>query len=239
MSSYRLVYLNSNGNPSGEITFGEYDFLSGNRLVLGYKNSPQYESAPEQYLYAFSSSGLASTAGQLELYHDEQLVDVVCWGKLQCANSFDKFSTASDNQTICLQSYCDADYRAELNLVAIVDNRPPAPPIISCTGLEISEIYSYYVEDSSEQFIELHNPTTADILLDNCRLNYKKQSFTLTGTLAAGQYLSFQDDDLVLTKNPAKPIIVTVTDTDGALIITANQAKKQKRGSSLAFIGGQ
>ena len=63
---------------TGEFTFGEYVYLTSEYLVLGYKGSPQYQDAPETFLYNFSSSGLASTAGKLELYYRDELIDEVC-----------------------------------------------------------------------------------------------------------------------------------------------------------------
>jgi len=111
---------------------------------------------------------------------------------------------------------------------------PESSPLPSCDGITITEIYSYYQEDSSEQFIELFNPTSEPISLDNCRLVYKKKSFPLSGVVAAGQYLAFQDDELLLTKNPTKAIEIIIRDANDTAITTAIYDKKQKRGTSYA-----
>ena len=235
LANYRIVYTNSSGNFAGEFTFNEYAFLAEEYLVLGYKGSPQYQDSPETYLYNFSSSGLASTAGKLELYYFDELIDELCWGKITCAQQFPKFATSEGANSSILLLAEDENYYAEINPEAIMEIKPETPSPPSCAGVQITEIYSYYQEDSSEQFIELHNPTAADILLDYCRLNYKKRYFALDGTLPPGQYLAFQDDDLLLTKNPTKDIVISILDADDNLVTSASYGKKQKRGVSYAW----
>lgn len=238
LADYRITYTNSSGNPAGELTFSEHLYLAGDYITLGFKNSPQYQDAPEYLLYNFSSSGLASTAGKLELFYRDELIDEVCWGKLTCAQQFPKFATSeSDNQSIVLLPDTEP-YFAEIDPDAVIEILPETPPLPSCSGLIITEIYSYYQEDSSEQFVELYNPTAEAIPLDNCQLAYKKKSFQLTGALAPGQYYAFQDDDLLLTKSPTKDITISVVDANGDTITTATYGKKQKRGTSFALIDG-
>lgn len=235
LADYRIAYTNSSGNSAGEFTFGAYDYLVSDYLVLGFKSSPQYQAADAKYLYNFSSSGLASTAGKLELFYQDELIDELCWGKITCAKQFPKFATSeSDNQSIILLPDVELHF-AEIDPEAIIEIPPDLPPLPSCPGLVITEIYSYYQEDSSEQFVELYNSTAEDVVLDNCRLNYKKKSFPLSGTLGPGQYYAFQDDDLLLTKNPTKDIMLSIIDANDETITTATYGKKQKRGTSFAL----
>ncbi len=234
LADYRIVYTNSSGNQAGEITFSEYLYLAEDYLTLGFKGSPQYQDAPDYYLYNFSTSGLASTAGKLELFYGDELIDEVCWGKITCAQQFPKFATSESlNESIMLLSE-ESGYYAEPNWDSIIEILPESSPLPSCDGITITEIYSYYQEDSSEQFIELFNPTSEPISLDNCRLVYKKKSFPLSGVVAAGQYLAFQDDELLLTKNPTKAIEIIIRDANDTAITTAIYDKKQKRGTSYA-----
>jgi hypothetical protein len=149
LANYRIVYTNSSGNFAGEFTFDEYAYLAEEYLVLGYKGSPQYQDSPETYLYNFSSSGLASTAGKLELYYLDELIDELCWGKITCAQQFPKFATnESANSSILLLAE-DENYYAEINPEAIMEIKPETPSPPSCAGVQITEIYSYYQEDSS------------------------------------------------------------------------------------------
>ena len=243
LADYYIVYTNSSGNPAGEIHFGEYDYLASPQLLLGFKNSPQYQSADPKYLYTFSSAGLASTAGKLELFYLDEMIDELCWGKITCAQQFAKFSTTeSDNRSVVLcaeTTDCDTLYYPEIDSSAIVELPPEAPPadIEACPQLQITEILSYYEEDSSEQFVELFNPSAKTVSLDTCRLNYKKKTFELAGTLASGQYLAFQDDSLSLTKNPTKNVELTVVGPDDSAVASVSYGKKQKKGSSYAYFG--
>ncbi len=92
MENFRIVYTNSSGNAATPLEFTEGTMLQSDALVLGFAKSPQYSGAPEQYLYNFSSSGLASTSGKLSLYDGEDLVDEICWGKATCDQQIAKFA---------------------------------------------------------------------------------------------------------------------------------------------------
>jgi hypothetical protein len=92
LDDYSIVYTNSSGNASDPLVFTEGTMLRAEALVFGFAKSPQYSSAPEQYLYNFSSSGLASTSGKLSLFAGEELVDELCWGKTACDKQITKFS---------------------------------------------------------------------------------------------------------------------------------------------------
>lgn len=67
LSEYKVQYYNASDNLAGELEFAEYSALQSETAVFGFNKSPQYLNAPVQYLYSFSVSGLASTAGRLRL----------------------------------------------------------------------------------------------------------------------------------------------------------------------------
>ena len=92
MDNYRIIYTNSSGNAATPLGFAEGTMLRSEALVFGFAKSPQYSEASEQYLYNFSSSGLASTSGKLSLYEGEDLIDEICWGKTTCDQQITKFS---------------------------------------------------------------------------------------------------------------------------------------------------
>ena len=244
LASYRLVYTNSSGKIAGELAFVENIQLAESRLLLGFKNSQQFADSLPEYLYYFSSSGLASTAGMLELFYNEQLVDVVCWGKAFCENPQPKFATdVAQNQTLvrCLLDDCEAPY--------ILDNYLPeltpsalqiveleiAEDLPSCTGVIINELYSYYSANQSEQFVELYNPTTETISLCNCQLRYKKHNYPLTGELEPDGYLIVRSDDLKLTKNPTVPLLLEIIDQNAETVASVEQSNHQKIGTSYAY----
>ena len=250
LSSFRIIYTNSAGNVSGEISFAENLRMLGNRLVLGASVSPQYSSADgSYYLYDFGSSGLASTAGMLELYHGEDKIDEICWGKLECDNSYAKFATKlEDNYSLkrCSKECLDGvdftmeKYYPDINFESIAELPSDEEPEVvsvssSCNGVKITEVYSYYQANASEQFIELYNPTDALILLDSCRVAYKNNVYPLFGELAPGDYYAYQDVALSLTKNPVSANTISVIDLDGTVVDSIDYPNGQKRGTSYAL----
>ncbi len=254
LSDYRIIYYNSNDNEAGSLSFDNLALVE-DRLVLGYSKSPQFQESPDAYLYNFSSSGLASTAGRLVLMLGEEIADEICWGKTVCEKSLPKFATKiEDNNTALVcendEGYCLEKYYPEPTVAALVEieatdpadasdsNPEPEPepesesevPKVSCAGLRITEVLGYYNENSAEQFVEIFNPTADAIVLDGCRLNYKKD-YSLTGTIAANEFLALRD--ILLTKNPTKDQQISLLDDEGA-IDTINYPHGQKKGTALA-----
>ncbi len=250
LSSFRIIYTNSAGNVSGEISFAENLRMLGNRLVLGASISPQYSSADgSYYLYDFGSSGIASTAGMLELYRGEDKIDEICWGKLECDNSYAKFATKfEDNYSLkrCSKECLDGvdftmeKYYPDIYFESIAELPSDKESEVvsvspSCNGVKITEVYSYYQANASEQFIELYNPTDVPILLDSCRVVYKNSVYPLFGELAPGDYYAYQDATLSLTKNPVSTNTISVIDLDGTVVDSIDYPNGQKRGTSYAL----
>lgn len=238
LTGAELRYLNSSGNLAGTITFPEYHFLRADRLVLGFKNSPQYADYIDTiYSYYFSSSGLAATAGALQLWQDETMLDEVCWGKISCSHNVPKFATTA---TANLSYVRDSDgiftpqiYHPEINPDAIVDLAPEPEPD-SCANLQITEVYSYYTESSAEQFIELFNPSETEIILNQCALRYKNVNYPLSGILQPGQYYAFYDISLNLTKDPTTFNTINIINASGDILSDFVYPHGQKSGTSYA-----
>ncbi len=215
-------------------------------LVLGAAISPQYSSAEgSYYLYNFGSSGLASTAGKLELYQGEHKIDEICWGKLECADNYAKFATKeNDNYSLvrCAKDcperkFIFEKYYPTLNLDSITEaiSEPLEEPTISCDGAIITEIYSNYANSASEQFIELYNPNPGPIILDSCFLRYKTTDYPLNGELKAGEYYIFQNPDLSLTKDPSSSNPVSIINQEKQTVTQINHPHGQKKGTSYAL----
>ena len=245
LSSYRIVYTNSSGNQSGEISFSENDVLSINRLILGASVNPLFNDDGNIYAYDFGSSGLASTAGKLELYQGENKIDEICWGKLGCSAQYSKFATKyEDNYSLvrcdsdCVdgQSYSAQKYYPEPNwssITEVVTDDSDSEP--SCEGVIISEVLSYYSENQSEQFVELYNPTSEPIVLDSCILRYKTNVFNLSSSISPGEYYLFQNSELVLTKNPTTFNLITIENSSGDTVASVSYPHGQKKGSSYSL----
>lgn len=243
LSDYKIIYYNSSDKETGSLAFDDLALMS-ERLVLGYTKSPQYQDAPEEYRYNFSSSGLASTAGRLILMLGEEVVDEVCWGKTVCEKSLPKFATKLDeNYSAVLTDdedeyrldkyYPEIDQEALVSIVAPIEEPEPEPEPekVSCAGLRITEVLGYYEENSSEQFIEIFNSTSEPIVLDGCRVNYKKD-YPLTGLIESNNYLIISD--IPLAKNPTNDQTISLLDDYGAVDLV-NYQHGQKKGTALAF----
>ncbi len=108
-------------------------------------------------------------------------------------------------------------------------------PEQSCEGIIVSEIFSYYSEDATEQYIELYNPTLDAIMLDACVLRYKTNTYNLSSSVPSGGYYLFRNAELILTKNPATSNIITIENSSGDIIASASYPHGQKKGSSYAL----
>ncbi|MBR6166594.1 hypothetical protein IKQ65_03140 [Candidatus Saccharibacteria bacterium] len=248
LADYKIAYYNSSDNLSGEISFDENAVLVADALILGFHSSPQFSEIPEEYLYKFGSSGLASTGGRLQLLHTGEVVDELCWGKIVCDHSLNKFATKQeDNRTAvrcfgeCEDAFIYDEYYPDPTPEAIqflkseIEQPLEPEPIISCEGLVFTEIYSYYVDDVSEQFVELYNASDHTIALDGCYLRYKNKLYPMSGEVASASF--YVSQDLVLTKNPNSPLTIELIDDNG-VVASADYPHGQKKGVSYALFDG-
>jgi hypothetical protein len=244
LSSFKIQYFNSSDNLAGELEFPESTILRGNSVVFGFSKSPQFQDASARYLYNFSSSGLASTAGRLRIVQGEAAVDEICWGKLVCEQQLPKFATKQeDNRTavMCRSDDCEAsftlqDYYPSIIEEAIYIPEPEPVEVPACSGLKITEIYSYYEENSSEQFIELYNSNEYEQDLSACVLRYKNKEYPLQGILATNSYTIVQD--ILLTKDPSTSLKIELYDGNG-LVDSLTYLHGQKRGASFAVFDNE
>ena len=123
LGGYKVVYSNSSGNEAGSVVFDAAEELQSQYLVLSFSKSPQYQGKNEDYLYNFGSSGLASTGGKLSLYKDDELIEDICWGKLECKYQIPKFSaTEEGNYSAVLRDgeFVQEKYYPEIDESAII-----------------------------------------------------------------------------------------------------------------------
>ena len=234
LAPLKIYYTNSAGNRSGEITFSQEAQLTDSRLVLGFSKSPQYEDfSGTPYVYYFGSAGLASSAGMLELYYDGAKIDELCWGKITCANSIQKFATKSEENLSAIRTPDGFDfikYYPSIRPDAIYI--PPAPPS-DCEQLRFSEILSFYADSPDEQFIELYNPSDASIDLNLCTFVYKKKSYSLAGTISPRGY--YLHRGLQITKNPSTATEIAIGDQSGQILTSFKYPHGQRKGTSYAL----
>ncbi len=250
LAGYRLVYTGS-GKPSTIFTFPENSFLTGKHLLFRFDKSPETDF---DLSYKLGTHGLAQDYGKLELFSSDSAepVDQVCWTTAK--DSGDCIRRIKDEGQTIVRDLTKGTFKLviadEYETPAIDPDQPnldlPEPPTDEpspddelsepqCLGLEFSELLTYYATDKSEQFIELFNPTDADIPLDGCKISYKNKSYQLTGQVLSGGYYAYHPNgQFALTKNPTKPLILGLIDVNGEVIDEIAYPKGQKSSTSFA-----
>jgi hypothetical protein len=211
--------------------------------VLGFAKSPQYaDFAESPYTYNFGSSGMASTAGKVQINRGDYIIYDICWGKLECNHPNPKFATKqAENLSLvrCEEEQCESDFIQSAYYPEIVESitvkLPPPEEISTCEGLIISEIFSYYVESAPEQFIELYNTSHETINLSGCNIVYKNKNYPLSGELSPGNYYVYQNPDLVLTKDPTSYNLYALKYASGDIFYEVVLPHGQKKGTSYSI----
>ena len=231
LDRYSLVYYNSSGNESGKIAFQPGQTLVSKRLVLGFAKSPQYlDFQGTVYAYNFGSSGLASTAGKLQLFHENNLIDEVCWGKLTCQNQGHSFSTKeADNQSLIRAEEGFVEEKYYPNIEEVIVEPAVQEGLPESCGVMMTEIFTYYADSPAEQFVEFYNPTEIDQDISLCEYSYKNKIYPVTGIISPGAYYVYKNPDLTYTKNP------TVFNTYSLSGIDTLLPHGQKKGASYAL----
>ncbi len=253
LAGYSLLYVNSSGNTVTLYTFPDGSYMTGKHILLRYYKSPEHAQADDVY----KGSGIAMKAGPLLLMRDDEVIDQVCWtNQADCLPDFKKdgkttfrttlvrnLSTGEfEHQKVATYSPSYDAKSPSLYLPPEPDEEPEDEEPISeslnspqCRGLQFSELFTYYTDDKSEQFIELFNSSSSEIILDGCQIGYKNKTYSLSGSVGSGQYFAFyQSDYFALTKNPTNPLTLTLIDADDAVLDELAYTKGQKKGASYA-----
>lgn len=233
-----IGYTNSSGNYSIIFTFPENSWMLGESIILRLASSPDSDQAAANY-----SKTLAMKAG-IELKIREEVIDEVCWtGKAGCYKEF-----KSTNPTTLVRNlttgefehlaeyeplYDEANYRVD----TAKEEEGYGQMASQCKGLQFSEILTYYETSKSEQFIELYNTKSEQILLDGCQIRYKNKNHTLKGIVAPEGYFVYYPEGFNLTKNPVNSNTLELIDTDGTTVDSLVYPNGQRKGAAYAFVG--
>ena len=235
-------------NTSGEQTiveFPEHSFWAGENLLLRLASSPGSELANLTYKVKGTSSGLTQSSGPVVLKKGDVVLDSVCWvdGQEGCYRKFKSGSGESlvrnlatsefEFKVLYEPAYNPEGYYVEDNGMGEVIG--PS----QCKGLEFSEILSYYETSKSEQFIELYNRGSEQILLDGCAVRYKNKKYVLKGVVKPEGYFVYypNENGFSLTKNPTNSNSLELMDTDGCVLDVLEYPNGQRKGTAYAFIG--
>lgn len=244
LSNYSLRYTNSSGSSTTLVSFAPGTILTQENLLLRYVKSPNASHADLTY-----ATTLALSAGPLELLYGGEVVDSVCWtGKKNCQTAF-----KSANPTTLVRDSATGGFehlieytpqfeagRTVLILPASPEDDSSQTPSTSCRGLQFSELYSYYTESATEQFVEFYNPTDAIIVLEGCALRYKNKTYNLSGTIAPDGYFAYyparNNSSFTLTKNPTSSNTLELLDTNGSVADILEYAHGQRKSAAYALV---
>ena len=191
-------------------------------LLLDDETGEYHHTNDYAPLFDPASPGLYLPPGYLA---DGSFSDCAASGSSSCDSDSADSSTSSSSS---LSSSANA---------ATGDFDPDASPV--CSGLRFSEILTYYIDDASEQFIELYNSGSSPAQLSRCKLRYKKKLYTLStepAILSPSSYFVYRPI-VKLTKNPTTENLFEILDVNGTVVDTLSLPHGQKSGTSYALMG--
>lgn len=231
-------YTNSSGNYSTLFDFPEHSWITGESILL------RLASSPESGLASINYTKTLAYKGGLDLRIDGEIIDSVCWtSKDDCYKEFKSsnpttlvrdektglFEHVEDYQPV----YDETSYYQEI----MQEEEGYGSVASQCRGLEFTEVLSYYETSKTEQFIELHNTNSEQVLMNGCKIKYKNKFYDLQGIVGPDSYYVYLPMDFSLTKNPANDNIVELIDVDGQVIDVLKYPNGQKKGTSYALVG--
>ncbi|MBQ3309082.1 lamin tail domain-containing protein [Candidatus Saccharibacteria bacterium] len=239
----------------------------GDSILLRYQSAPEAITEAQDLVY---DTSLAMTGSLVITYPDGDTLNSVCWlGGANCLPIFST-TVKSRSYTTIVRDSESGEYFHKDSYTPVYDPLSPGlylppessipssdTPIASddasktpnesrslepqCAGIIFSEIYSYYDEDPSEQFIELFNPTDGNIPLLGCQLRYKNKMYPLVSsafTLAPSDYYVYLPNPTFrLTKNPNTENTIELIDIDGQAVASVVYPHGQKKLASFALMG--
>lgn len=255
LAGYEIRYMNSSGKSTLLLSFSEGSIMTGETLLARLARSAGDATADLTY-----NTTLALSGGPLEILYNGEVVDSVCWtGKDTCEKAFKSNKPTSLVRDLSTGKFEHIEeYEPQFDPTKPSLILPPEPEEPSdnndqksesttntniapkCRGLEFSEVFAYYADEKSEQFLELHNPTDHDIDLNGCHIRYKKKKYGLTGVMAVDGYYVYYPNvaGFSLTKNPNSSNTVELIDADGKLVDTLVYSHGQKKSTAYAQFYG-
>ena len=248
LAGLTIRYITSSGSKSYNLVeFPEHSYLTGESIILRLASSPDHELASLTYTKTLALEG------RLELYRSDEVIDSVCWignGKAPCYHKFESGSPTTlvresfSDAFTHLTSYAPVFSESSYTIIGTTDPDPSdglgggdSDVISQCGGVTVSEILSYYAESQSEQFIELYNSNSEQVLLDGCSIRYKNKLYPLTGILKPDAYQARYLTDFSITKNPTNINTIEILDTNSTVVDKVEYPNGQLKGTSWALIG--
>ena len=232
-------YTNSSGNYSVLVEFPENSWITGEFILLQLASSPSSELADLTYAKTLAFKG------GLDIRRGDEIIDSVCWtGKGEC---YKEFKSALPTTLVRKKESGSfehlADYTVEYGrggyMVESEDAGYGGEEVVMghCKGLEFSEMLSYYESSREEQFIEIYNRGSEQVLMDGCAIRYKNKKYTLSGILPSEGYRAYYPTEFSLTKNPTNGNLLELVDVDGVVLDELFYPNGQRKGTAYAFVG--
>lgn len=229
-------YTNSSGNSVVLYEFPENSWMSGESILLRLASSPESELANISY-----SKTIAFKAS-ISLMRNEEIIDSLCWtSKDGCYKEFKSANPTSlvrnleTNEFEHLINY-EPIYH-EANYYVEEKEEDGYGKTSQCKGLVFTEVLSYYETLKSEQFIELHNTNSEQLLMNGCKIKYKNKTYDLNGIIKPDGYFAYYPIDFSLTKNPNNSNTIEIIDANGDVIDKMSYPNGQRKATSYALIG--
>lgn len=239
LAGLAVRYTNSSGKDFDLFDFPDNSYMTGELILLRLASSPDSELANVLYNKTLAMSGT------LTLMRDGEELDKVCWtGKEGCYKRFVSASsstlvrnmeTGEFEQVLGYEPHYEVD-GYQVDEVAEGNDESEARPS-QCQKLVITELLSYYETTKAEQFIELYNSGSEQILLDGCRIKYKNKEYGLSGIVKPEEYMVYYPVEFSLTKNPTNENTLEIIDADGQSIYRMNYPNGQRKGAAYAMVG--
>ena len=228
-------YTNSSGNYSILFEFPESSWMTGETLLLRLASSPESELAAVNYTKTLAFKG------GISINMGDDKIDEVCWtGKDGCVREFKSATPTTlvrnlqtgefEHMEDYLPEYDESSYRVDVDDEVV-------EPASQCVGLRFSEILSYYETMQNEQFIELYNSKSEQILLDGSGIRYKNKLYRMSGVVKADEYVLYVPTEFGLTKNPTNVNLLELVDIDGTVLDKLEYPNGQRKGATYAMVG--
>ena len=238
LAGLAVRYTNSSGKDSVLFTFPDNSYMTGELILLRLASSPDGGLANATY-----SKTLAMSAG-LALIRGEEELDKVCWtGKEGCYKSFVSASPTTlvrNLESGVFDSIAEYEPHYDANSYKVVDEDATAEGevrVSQCGKMVFSEVFSYYETLRTEQFIELYNSGSEQVLLDGCRLRYKNKEYNLSGIVKPEEYFVYYPVEFTLTKNPTNSNLLELVDVNDEVTHKMYYLNGQRKGAAFAMIG--
>lgn len=251
LAGLSIIYETSAGNEYVVYEFSEGHEMVGESLLMRLASSKEVDAAENASLVAdvTYTRNMSQSAGRLKLKYEDETIDAVCWGLKEtgCYGAFSSKKPSTLVRIIDDEEIGDfahkEDYAPKFDVEnpGLHFNEPEEEAILPrCREMEFSELFSYYENTSTEQFIELFNRGEETVDLAGCLLRYKNNYYALDKTVIGHGFIVFYpaiEWQITLTKNPVSSNRIELVDADGEIVDSLVYYSGQKRGLSLSMFG--